>query len=234
MIEVQLRLQRREFTLDVRMQLPASRATALVGPSGCGKTTVLRAMAGLLRAAGRVTVGDHVWQDDATGRFMPAHQRGVGYVSQETSLFAHLDVRRNLEFGLKRVDTASRRVSLDQAVVLLNLAALMSRDTQSLSGGERQRVAIARALLASPRLLLLDEPLTGLDSPRKAEVLGCIRRLHEELAMPVIYVSHAMDEVKQLASHLVLLEAGRVSASGPLDTVLGDAEPARLENHPSI
>ena len=234
MIEVQLRLERREFTLDVQMQLPSGRATALVGPSGCGKTTVLRAMAGLLRAAGRVTVGEQVWQDDATGRFMPAHQRGVGYVSQETSLFAHLDVRRNLEFGLKRVDPGSRRVSLDQAVVLLNLAALMSRDTQSLSGGERQRVAIARALLASPQLLLLDEPLTGLDLARKAEVLECLRRLHEGLAMPVIYVSHAMDEVRQLASHLVLLDAGHVSASGPLETVLRGAQPARLENPPSI
>jgi molybdate transport system ATP-binding protein len=233
-IDVQLRLQRREFTLDVQMQLPDRRATALVGPSGCGKTTVLRAMAGLLHAAGRVTVAEQVWQDDATGRCMPAHQRAVGYVSQETSLFAHLDVRRNLEFGLKRVGLGSRRVSLDQAVVLLNLAALMSRDTQGLSGGERQRVAIARALLASPRLLLLDEPLTGLDAPRKAEVLECIRRLHEELAMPVIYVSHAMEEVRQLASHLVLMEAGRVSASGPLETVLRDAESARLENRPSI
>ena len=234
MIEVQLRLQRREFTLDVQMQLPIGCATALVGPSGCGKTTVLRAMAGLLHAAGRVAVGEQVWQDDASGRFTPAHQRGVGYVSQETSLFAHLDVRRNLEFGLKRVDAGLRRVSLDQAVMLLNLAALMSRDTESLSGGERQRVAIARALLASPQLLLLDEPLSGLDSSRKAEVLECIRRLHQDLAMPVIYVSHAMDEVRQLASHLVLLEAGRVRASGPLETVLRDAQPPRLENQPSI
>ena len=234
MIDVQLRLQRREFTLDVQMQLPDRSATALVGPSGCGKTTVLRAMAGLLHAGGRVTVSDYVWQDDATGRYMPAHQRAIGYVSQETSLFTHLDVRRNLEFGLKRVVPAARRVSLDQAVVLLNLAALMSRDTQSLSGGERQRVAIARALLASPELLLLDEPLTGLDAARKAEVLECVRRLHEELAMPVIYVSHAMDEVRQLASHLVLMEAGRVNTSGPIEAVFINAEPARLENSPSM
>jgi molybdate transport system ATP-binding protein len=234
LIDIQLRLRRRQFTLDVALRLPVDQATALVGPSGCGKTTALRAIAGLTRPAGRVVIGDRVWQDDATGRFMPPHQRDVGYVSQEASLFAHLDVRRNLEFGLKRLKPGSRRVSLEQAVALLNLSALMSRDTDALSGGERQRVAIARALLTSPQLLLLDEPLTGLDAPRKAEVLACLRRLHKELAIPVIYVTHAMDEVRQLASHLVLLEAGRVSASGPIDTVLRESEPARLENQPSI
>ena len=230
MIDIQLRLRRRDFTLDVALQLPAGQATALVGPSGCGKTTVLRAIAGLLRPAGRVVVDDQVWQDDSTGRFIAAHQRAVGYVSQEASLFAHLDVRRNLEFGLKRVEPASRRVSLEQAVTLLNLSALMSRDTDGLSGGERQRVAVARALLTSPHLLLLDEPLTGLDAPRKAEVLSCLRRLHEALAITVIYVSHAMDEVRQLASHLVLMESGRVNASGPLESLLRESGCASVEN----
>ena len=230
MIDIQLTLRRREFTLDVTLQLPAGQVCALVGPSGCGKTTVLRAIAGLLRPAGRVAIGDRVWQDDAESLFLAPHQRDVGYVSQEASLFPHLDVRRNLEFGLNRLAPGARRVPLDQAVALLNLSGLMSRDTEDLSGGERQRVAIARALLTSPKLLLLDEPLTGLDLQRKAEVLSCLRRLHESLAISVIYVSHAMDEVRQFASYLVLMDAGRVDASGPVEVVLRTAGTASVEN----
>jgi molybdate transport system ATP-binding protein len=220
MIDIRLRLLRRDFTLDLALALPARGVSALFGASGCGKTTVLRALAGLERAEGRVALGDEVWQDDATGRFVPTHQRVIGYVIQEAALFPHLDVRRNLDYGLCRIAPTERRVALDRAVDLLGVGHLMSRRTTTLSGGERQRVAIARAVVTSPRLLLMDEPLAALDAPRKAEVLPYLERLHTELAIPVVYVSHALDEVARLADHLVLMEAGQVVADGPLADML--------------
>ncbi|HJV95577.1 MAG TPA: molybdenum ABC transporter ATP-binding protein, partial [Albitalea sp.] len=190
----------------------------------CGKTTVLRALAGLERAAGRVALGDEVWQDDATGRFVPTHRRALGYVVQEAALFPHLDVRRNLAYGARRSAPTEHRIALDQVVDLLGLAALMERRTTALSGGERQRVAIARALATSPRLLLMDEPLAALDAARKAEILPYLERLHRDLALPIVYVTHSMDEVTRLADHLVLLQAGSVRAAGPLRALLADAE----------
>ncbi|OYY60651.1 MAG: molybdenum ABC transporter ATP-binding protein, partial [Burkholderiales bacterium 28-67-8] len=202
------------------LSLPLRGITGLFGPSGCGKTTVLRALAGLDRASGRVALGDHVWQDDASGCFVPTHRRELGYVTQEHSLFPHLDVRRNLEFGLKRVDVAYRRVALDCVVELLGIGRLLGRRVLTLSGGERQRVAIARAVLTSPALLLMDEPLSGLDAARKSEVLPYIDLLNHELDIPVIYVSHAIDEVVRLADHLVLMDAGKVFADGPLSEML--------------
>ena len=172
MIAARLQLARPGgFTLDVDLALPARGISALCGPSGCGKTTVLRALAGLERAAGRVALGDAVWQDDASRRFVPTHQRPLGYVIQESVLFPHLDVRRNLGYGLRRIAPAARRIALDQVVDLLGIGHLMDRRPDTLSGGERQRVAIARALATSPRLLLMDEPLAALDAARKAEVL---------------------------------------------------------------
>jgi molybdate transport system ATP-binding protein len=220
MIEARLHLPRPGFTLDVALALPGQGVTALFGASGCGKTTVLRALAGLERAAGRVALGDEVWQDDTRGVFVPTHRRAIGYVIQESVLFPHLDVRRNLDYGLRRVAPALRRVELDRAVDLLGIGALMARRPATLSGGERQRVAIARALATSPRLLLLDEPLAALDSARKAEILPYLERLHDELAVPMVYVSHAIDEVARLADHIVLLDAGRVAAAGPLADTL--------------
>lgn len=220
MIEAQLALPRGGFALDVALRLPARGVTALFGPSGCGKTTLLRALAGLERAAGRVALGGEVWQDDAQQRFVPTHQRAIGYVIQEAALFPHLDVRRNLAFGLKRIEPATRRIALDQVVELLGIGHLLERRPDTLSGGERQRVAIARALATSPRLLLMDEPLAALDGRRKAEVLPYLDALHEELGIPVIYVSHAVDEVARLADHLVLMESGRVLADGPLPDML--------------
>ena len=212
MIEAGLSLPRRGFTLDVTLTLPARGVSALFGPSGCGKTTVLRALAGLERAAGRVALGGEVWQDDASGAFVPTHRRAIGYVIQEAALFPHLDVRSNLAYGLKRIEAAERRIALDQVVELLGIGHLLARRPGTLSGGERQRVAIARALATSPRLLLMDEPLAALDAKRKAEVLPYLDRLHEELGIPVIYVSHSIDEVARLADHLVLMDAGRVLA----------------------
>ena len=209
MIDARLALPRRGFTLDVALALPQTGVTALFGPSGCGKTTVLRALAGLERAAGRVALGAEVWQDDAAGRFVPTHERAIGYVIQEAALFPHLDVRRNLAYGLKRIAPGERRIALDQVVELLGITHLLERRPDTLSGGERQRVAIARALATSPKLLLMDEPLAALDAKRKAEVLPYLDRLHAELGIPIVYVSHAIDEVARLADHLVLMDAGR-------------------------
>lgn len=220
MIEARLSLPRRGFMLDLSLNLPARGVTALYGPSGCGKTTVLRALAGLERAAGRVAVDGAVWQDDATQIFVPTHRRPIGYVIQEAALFPHLDVRRNLDYGLKRIAAGERRIALDQVVALLGIAHLLERRTGTLSGGERQRVAIARALATSPRLLLMDEPLAALDAPRKAEVLPFLDRLHDELGIPIVYVSHAIDEVARLADHLVLMSAGRVQVDGPVADML--------------
>ena len=215
MIEARLSLPRGGFTLDVALRLPARGVAALFGPSGCGKTTLLRSLAGLERAAGRVALGGEVWQDDAAGRFVPTHQRAIGYVIQEAALFPHLDVRRNLAYGLDRIAPPARRIALDQVIALLGIGHLLERRPETLSGGERQRVAIARALATSPKLLLMDEPLAALDAQRKAEVLPYLDALHEELGIPVVYVSHSIDEVARLADHLVLMEAGRVRAEGP-------------------
>lgn len=220
MIEARLALPRSGFALDVALALPARGVSALFGPSGCGKTTVLRALAGLERASGRVALGAEVWQDDATGRFVPTHQRAIGYVIQESALFPHLDVRRNLAYGLNRIPAAARRIALDRVIELLGIGHLLARRPGTLSGGERQRVAIARALATSPQLLLMDEPLAALDAQRKAELLPYLDRLHEELGIPIVYVSHAIDEVARLADHLVLMEAGRVLADGPLADML--------------
>ena len=214
-ISARLRLQRPDFLLDVDLHLPGQGVTALFGPSGCGKTTCLRAMAGLEQATGRVEVNGEPWQDSATKLWLPTHKRQLGYVFQEASLFAHLNVRQNMEYGLRRLQPGRRRVSLDQAVELLGLGALLARMPHTLSGGERQRVAIARALASSPRLLLMDEPLAALDAARKAEVLPYLERLQRSLDIPMLYVSHSPDEVARLASQLVLLQAGRVAAQGP-------------------
>ncbi len=213
-IHARLVLERANFSLNVDLRLPSNGVTVLFGPSGCGKTTCLRAMAGLERAQGSVQVNGETWQDDVTRTWLPTHQRALGYVFQETSLFDHLNVRRNMEYGLKRLLPQRRRVSLEQAVELLGLAALLERTPQTLSGGERQRVAIARALATSPGVLLMDEPLAALDAARKAEVLPYLERLQRELSIPIVYITHSSDEVARLATHLVLLQAGRVIAQG--------------------
>lgn len=218
-------IERGDFTLDVDLALPDRGVSALFGHSGSGKTTCLRAIAGLERASGGyVALGGEVWQDEARGLFVPTHRRALGYVFQEASLFPHLSVRANLEFGLKRVAAGARRFALGPVAEMLGIGPLLERSPASLSGGERQRVAIARALLSSPRLLLMDEPLAALDLKRKQEILPYLERMHDELSIPIVYVSHAPDEVARLADHLVLLEAGRVAASGPLGELLARAD----------
>lgn len=220
MIGATLRLPREGFTLDVDLALPARGVSALYGPSGCGKTTVLRALAGLERAAGRIALGDEVWQDDARGLFVPTHQRALGYVIQESALFPHLDVRGNLDYGRRRIAPDARRIALDQVVDLLGIGGLMARRPDTLSGGERQRVALGRALLMQPRLLLLDEPLGSLDSARKAEILPYLIRLRDEAGVPMVYVSHDANELRRLAAQVVVIRRGRVAAFGDAESVL--------------
>ncbi len=218
-IEGRFKINREEFLLDVDLEIPARGVTALFGPSGCGKTTLLRAIAGLERSDdGFLRVGDMLWQDGTN--FVPPHKRQLGYVFQEASLFTHLNVRQNLEYGIKRVPAAERKVSMERAVELLGIGELLERATDGLSGGERQRVAIARALAISPKILLMDEPLSALDMVRKREIMPYLESLHDELDIPLIYVSHSPDEVARLADHLVLLENGRIGGTGAIGEIL--------------
>jgi molybdate transport system ATP-binding protein len=204
------------FTLDVDLQLPDKGITGVFGPSGCGKTTLLRCVAGLERAPhGFLSVGGVVWQDESSQLFFPTHRRSLGIVFQEASLFPHLSVRKNLEYGMKRAGNTQGE-GFDTMLDFLGIRALLERGPDHLSGGERQRVAIARALLTRPQLLLMDEPLAALDSKRKQEILPYLEKLHDELSIPVLYVSHAPDEVARLADHLVLIDNGQVAASGSL------------------
>ncbi len=215
MIEARFLLTQGSFQLDVALQLPGAGVTVLFGPSGCGKTTLLRCLAGLQQAPqGLLRVAGEVWQDP--GSFKPTHQRAVGMVFQEASLFPHLTVQGNLDFGARRAQPVGRRLGLQEAVELLDIGALLPRRPDTLSGGERQRVAIARALACSPQLLLMDEPLAALDARRKAEILPYLERLQAALTVPMVYVTHAAAEVMRLADHLVLMDAGRVQAQGPL------------------
>ncbi len=220
-IRARFRVPYADFLLDVDLQLPGRGVTALLGHSGSGKTTCLRCCAGLEHAqTGFLEINGELWQDSSRGHFLPPHQRALGYVFQEASLFPHLSVRRNLEYGLKRIAAAERRVALDQALELLGIEHLLERMPARLSGGERQRVGIARALLTSPRLLLLDEPLAALDLKRKGEILPYLERLHAELEIPILYVSHSPDEVARLADHVVVMEQGQVLANGPINDIL--------------
>ena len=214
-ITLQARLERRDFSLDVALALPGQGITTLLGPSGSGKTTCLRVLAGLERAAqGCVAVGELTWQDSANGLFVPTHRRSIGYVFQEASLFDHLTVEGNLRFGHDRTPVAQRRHDWRHGLDLLGIGHLLHRHPHELSGGERQRVAIARALATSPSLLLMDEPLAALDAARKAEILPWLEQLHEGLDIPVVYVTHSIDEAARLADHMVLLKEGRVQAQG--------------------
>jgi molybdate transport system ATP-binding protein len=211
------------FSLDAAFEIPARGVTALFGPSGCGKTTVLRCIAGLNRLRqGFCAIDGEIWQDASS--FLPTHKRPIGYVFQEASLFPHLSVRRNLLYGAGGQRRAGQldAIRFDEVIDLLGLAALLDRAPRHLSGGERQRVAIGRALLSQPRLMLMDEPLSALDRQAKDEILPFLERLHESLSLPVVYVAHDMDEIERLADHLVLMDAGRVVAAGPLAALQSD------------
>lgn len=220
-IEARFKLAHSGFTLNVDLHLPGKGVSGLFGHSGSGKTSCLRCFAGLEKPEeGYLKVNGEVWQDSHNGIFIAPHKRAIGYVFQEANLFPHLSVLDNLQYGLKRIPRSLRRVPLPQAVELLGIDHLLQRMPDKLSGGERQRVAIARALLCSPELLLMDEPLAALDPKRKSEVLPYLERLHAELQIPIIYVSHSADEIGRLADHLVVLEEGQVQATGPLKQTL--------------
>ena len=209
-------LRRAAFTLDVDLQLPDRGITGIFGASGSGKTTLLRCVAGLERAeAGVVRVAGETWQDDAT--FVAPWKRAVGYVFQDANLFEHLDVRGNLEFARKR---SGANAPLDAVIELLGIGALLDRTSATLSGGEKQRVAIARAIASEPKLLLLDEPLAALDLARRNEILPWLMRLRDELKLPMLYVTHSLDEVARLADTMVLLDRGQVVATGTAHDVL--------------
>jgi len=210
------------FTLDVDFTAPPQGVTALFGPSGCGKTTILRCMAGLERLQdAHFSFGpDAVWQDDSF--FVPPHKRDVGYIFQDANLFPHLTVRKNLLYGQKRSTSQSGDtiIAFDDVVDLLGIGKLLDRLPARLSGGERQRVGIGRALLSQPRLLLLDEPLSALDSDNKREILPYLERLPAILTIPMIYVSHDIREVRRLAEHVIILKEGRIVQAGAINDCL--------------
>jgi molybdate transport system ATP-binding protein len=214
MIEVEVEKRLGAFHLDARFAAPVAGITALFGRSGAGKTTLVGMLAGLVRPdRGRIAVGGELLFSSERGIDLPPERRRLGYVFQEGRLFPHYSVRGNLLYGAPRHPT----IAFDAVVALLGLAPLLDRRPADLSGGEKQRVAIGRALLAAPRLLLMDEPLASLDQPRKAEILPFIERLRDELRVPVIYVSHAMEEIVRLADTLVLLSEGKVAAVGTVE-----------------
>ena len=224
-LSVALRHRFPGFMLDVDFQAQAG-VTALFGRSGSGKTSVINAVAGLLQPdEGRITLNGRDLMDSTTGRFLPPHRRGLGYVFQDSRLFPHLSVRQNLLYGrwFARRDDG---INFDGVVSLLGIGDLLQRRPGTLSGGEKQRVAIGRALLSRPRMLLMDEPLAALDEARKSEILPYLERLRDQTRIPILYVSHAMPEVARLATTLVILRDGKVMQAGPLEGLMSDPDTA--------
>lgn len=218
-IQAKFKGQLGDFALDVGFKVPNSGIIALFGPSGSGKTTVLRAMSGLQKfERGRFEVRGQTWQDD--GQFVPPHQRPVGYVFQESSLFPHLDVSGNLAYAQKRASARRELATMDTLVEWLDIRSLLHRNVSELSGGERKRVAIARALASAPQLLLLDEPMAGLDEPRKQKIMPLLQNLHRRLSLPIFLVTHDVREVAQLADHMISLDSGRVTSAGSVASEL--------------
>jgi molybdate transport system ATP-binding protein len=210
-LEVDTKIRLGNFTLDAAFATEG-KITALFGPSGAGKTSLINVISGLIKPEkGRVAVDRTVLLDTERGIDVPAHKRRIGYVFQESRLFPHLTVKQNLLYGRWFAPRDLRRDSLDEVVDLLDLSPLLHRGTLQLSGGEKQRVAIGRALLSSPRLLLLDEPLSSLDEARKQEVMPFLERLRDHARMPIVYVSHSVAEVERLANEVVFMDAGRVN-----------------------
>lgn len=211
----------RQFCLDVNLRIPGNGITAVFGESGSGKTTLLRCLAGLEKQLnGEVFVKGVPWHCATAS--IPIHKRKVGYVFQESSLFPHLNVEDNIRFGIKRSDSRIDQTRFDQIIKLMGLHALLKQFPQQLSGGERQRVAIARVLVIEPELILMDEPLASLDTRRKQEILPYLESIHEDFSIPIIYVTHAIDEVTRLADHIVVLKDGKAIANGKIEEVLSD------------
>lgn len=201
------------FQLDIDLSLPLTGITGILGHSGSGKTTLLRCIAGLEELeVGQITVGDDVWH--SVSKSVPTFQRSIGYVFQEASLFEHLTGKENLNFALKRADAEIGQSFFDKIVATLGIEPVLSRYPSQMSGGERQRVAIARAVLTKPRLLLMDEPLAALDIARKKEVLSYLEEIRNEFDIPIIYVSHSLNEVARLSDYVIVLERGKIIANG--------------------
>jgi len=203
------------FALDIDMAIPGQGITAVFGESGSGKTSLLRCIAGLEKnASGCLQVNGELWQDASV--FVPTHKRSLGYVFQEASLFEHLTAMGNLHYAIKRNNQTANPELLEQVIGVMGIAGILSQLPEALSGGERQRVAIARALLSQPKLLLMDEPLASLDTARKLEILPYLERLRNSFNIPILYVSHAVDEIVRLADHAVIMEQGKVLAQGDI------------------
>jgi molybdate transport system ATP-binding protein len=213
MIEVDIRHRQGDFALSAQFSADGG-LTALFGASGSGKTTLVRMLAGLTRPDhGVIRVGDTVWSDAGRGLFTPPHRRRIGYVFQESLLFPHLTARQNLLYG-RFFSRGKSRISESDVIDLLGVSHLLAQRPATLSGGEKQRIAIGRALLSNPRLILMDEPLSALDRARKAEILPYIERIRDEFGIPIVYVSHSVEEVARLANRIVLLDEGQVKAVG--------------------
>ena len=237
-LAIDIRLTRDEFSLRFDAELQLEGITAVFGPSGAGKTTLLRVVAGLERGAqGRVALGGELWQDTDRSVMVPAHARHLGYVFQDGRLFPHLSVEGNLLFAAERAQRRNRggrgreggariasETSMSAVVRALDLKNLLARKPDTLSGGEVQRVAMGRALLTAPRVMLLDEPLSALDLRRKAEIIPYVERLTGDFGVPVLYVTHNVDEVTRLASSMVLLAEGRMAAMGGVADILERVE----------
>ena len=220
MLRIEVLKQRTDFTLDAAIEVPTPGTIALFGRSGCGKTTLVNVIAGLLQAdRALVDIDGVMLEDTRTKSRIRVEQRRIGYVFQDSRLFPHLNVTGNLRYGEHRARGVSKVVEFEQVVELLGLGSMLERRAFELSGGERQRVALGRALLSQPRLLLLDEPLAALDTPRREEVLPYLERLRDQFAIPMIYVSHRFDEVLRLATHVVVMDQGRVAVQGPIELV---------------
>lgn len=221
MITADFFLQRRDHALDVKFNIPSQGTTGIFGPSGAGKTSLLRCIAGLEpRAKGRFHINHTCWQDSATNYFLPTHKRSLGYVFQERYLFSHLNVRENLLYGYRRAKKANPVLDFDQIVHWMDLQPLLNCNVSSLSGGEQQRIAIARALLRSPDILLLDEPVSSLDSQGKQSVLTCLERLQREMNLPIVYVTHSQEELARMADYILLIDNGKVHTAGRAHEIL--------------
>lgn len=222
MLKVDVEKNLSSFQLTSRFECDSSGVIALFGRSGAGKSSIVNMLAGLLKPdRGRIEIKDRVLFDSIEDVDVPPQERRLGYVFQEDRLFPHLSVRSNLLYGWKRAPQAERRIELEQVISLLGIEALLERRPSRLSGGEKQRVALGRALLANPHLLLMDEPLAALDQARKEDVLPFIERLRDDFDLPIIYVSHSMEEIVRLADTMVLVSDGQVEAVGAVDDVMG-------------